>query len=84
MDNGGFSIYNTGNPESDYHQLFESQDLSGNPEIILANIFDSNVKNADDPQYLFGSYEMSPARDLLAAYLIEDGSYFYDELCGRV
>lgn len=79
MDNGGFSIYNTGNPESDYHQLFESQDLSGNPEIILANIFDSNVKNADDPQYLFGSYEMSPARDLLAAYLIEDGSYFSEQ-----
>lgn len=76
MDQGGFSIYNTGRTESDYHTLFESQDLSGNPEVILSNIFEDNIKNMGDPQYIFGSYEMSPARDLLSAYLMTDGTYF--------
>jgi hypothetical protein len=76
MNQGGFSIYNTGRPENDYHTLFENQDLSGNPEVILTNIFENNVKNTGDPQYLFGSYELSPARDLLSAYLMTDGTYF--------
>ena len=76
MNQGGFSIYNTGRPESDYHTLFESQDLSGNPEVILTNIFQDDIKNGDDPQYMFGSYEMSPARDLLSSYLMTDGTYF--------
>lgn len=76
MDQGGFSIYSTGRPENDYHTLFESQNLSGNPEVILSNIFRDDIKNQGDPQYLFGSYEMSPARDLLSAYLMSDGTYF--------
>lgn len=76
MDQGGFSIYNTGSPENDYHTIFESQNLSGNPEVILTNIFEDDIKNTGDPQYLFGSYEMSPTRDLLSAYLMTDGTYF--------
>nr|WP_292963199.1 MULTISPECIES: RagB/SusD family nutrient uptake outer membrane protein [unclassified Allomuricauda] len=76
INDGGFSIYNTGNPTADYHTLFESQDLSGNPEVILTNIFEQDVKNASDSQYMFGSYEGGPARDLLTAYLMVDGSYF--------
>lgn len=76
MDEGGFSIYNTGNPTSDYAALFNSQDLTSNPEIIYANTFAADVKNNGDPQYLFGGYEMSMTRDLLGAYLMADGSYF--------
>jgi len=76
MDQGGFSVYNTGRPENDYHTLFESQNLSGNPEVILTNIFEDDIKNQGDPQYLFGSYEMSPTQDLLSAYLMTDGTYF--------
>ncbi|OWW25317.1 RagB/SusD family nutrient uptake outer membrane protein [Zobellia sp. OII3] len=79
MDNGGFSIYNTGNPNSDYHTLFESQDLTGNPEIILANYFERDLKNASDPQYMFGSYEGGPARDLVVSYLMDDGAYFSEQ-----
>ncbi|WP_010136029.1 RagB/SusD family nutrient uptake outer membrane protein [Ochrovirga pacifica] len=76
MDQGGYSIYNTGNPNSDYQDLFQSQDLTTNPEIIFANTFQNNLKNAADPQYMFGSYEPGPARDLLTAYLNADGSFF--------
>lgn len=79
MDEGGFTIYNTGSPDQDYLTLFSSQDLTANPEVIFANIHEAEIKNTDDPQYLFGSYEMSMSRDLLESYLMTDGSYFSDE-----
>ena len=76
IDNGGFSIYSTGNPNSDYLSLFNSQDLTDNPEVIFTNIHETETKNNGDPQYLFGGYEMSMSRDLLESYLMTDGSYF--------
>ncbi len=76
MDNGGFSIYTTGKPNSDYLSLFNSQDLTDNPEVIFTNIHETETKNNGDPQYLFGGYEMSMSRDLLESYLMTDGSYF--------
>lgn len=79
MDEGGFTIYNTGSSAQDYLTLFGSQDLTANPEVIFANIHEAEIKNTDDPQYLFGSYEMSMSRDLLESYLMTDGSYFSNE-----
>lgn len=79
VDLGPFSIYNTGNPAQDYMALFGSQDLTANPEVIFANIYEADVKNTDDPQYLFGSYEMSMSRDLLETYLMDDGTYFSEQ-----
>lgn len=79
VDQGGFSIHTTGNPNEDYGTLFGSQDLTANPEVIFTNIYEADVKNTDDPQYLFGSYEMSMSRDLLEVYLMSDGSYFSDQ-----
>ena len=76
VNSGRFSIYQTGNPDKDYLDLFTSQDLTGNPEVIYANIHQDNLKNNGDPQYHFGSYEMSMSRDLVTAYLMDDGSYF--------
>lgn len=76
VDQGGFDIYTSGNPNNDYLSLFSSQDLIGNPEVIFTNIYEADIKNTDDPQYLFGSYEMSMSRDLLESYLMSDGSYF--------
>jgi len=79
MDNGGFSIYNTGNPESDYGTLFHSQDLTTNPEIIFANISEDQVKNSGWWEWMFGNYEVSPSKDLLQAYLMQDGTYYTDQ-----
>ncbi len=76
MDNGGFHIYSTGNIHSDYQSLFDSQDLTGNPEIIFANINEDAVKNSGWWEYMFGNYEVSPSKDLLQSYLMTDGSFY--------
>ena len=76
MDNGGFSIYNTGNPESDYGSLFNSQDLTSNPEVIFTRIYEDQVVNSGWWEWMFGNYEVSPSKDLLQSYLMNDGSYY--------
>ena len=79
MDSGEFSIYNTGNPENDYKALFNSQDLTSNSEVILFNAYDRNKdKSSDVNTGVFGTYEQSPARDLVQAYLMADGSSYTD------
>ncbi len=76
MDNGGFAIHTTGNPENDYSTLFSSQDLTSNAEVIFANVNEDQVKNSGWWEWMFGDYETSPSKDLLQAYLMADGSYY--------
>lgn len=74
-----FSIYNTGRPDQDYGNLFSSQDLTANSEVILTNIFDlSKIKGQNVNGVVFGDYEQAPAKDLLITYLMKDGSRFTD------
>jgi starch-binding outer membrane protein, SusD/RagB family len=74
-----FNIYNTGKPAQDYGTLFSSQDLTGNSEVILVNIFDlSKSKSQNVNSTVFGDYEQAPAKDLLQTYLMKDGSRFTD------
>ncbi|WP_036603625.1 RagB/SusD family nutrient uptake outer membrane protein [Olivibacter sitiensis] len=78
---GNFAIYSTGNPDNDYASLFESQDLLGNREVILVNIFDQNRNRSQNVNStVFGDYEQSPARDLVQSYLMADGSRFTDKI----
>lgn len=79
MDSGKYSIYTTGNPEQDYYDLFVSSDLTGNPEIIFANIAQDELKNSGNSETIFGNFEVSPSRDLLQAYLMKDGTYYTDQ-----
>ncbi len=79
MDGGNFSIYNTGNPNSDYYTLFSSEDLTSNPEVIFTNINIANVKDSGAWSGVFGNYEMSPARDLVESYLMADGTFLSDQ-----
>lgn len=75
-----FSIYNTGKPDQDYATLFASQDLTGNNEVILTNIFDlSKNKSQNVNGVVFGDYEQAPAKDLIQSYLMKDGSRFTDQ-----
>jgi hypothetical protein len=75
----GFTIYNTGNPASDYATLFSSQDLSSNNEVILANIYDVNLKKDGGLNgYLFGDYEQCPSANLVQSYLMDNGTRFTD------
>ena len=76
MDQGGFSIHNTGNPDSDYASLFKSQDLTRNREVILPIVYDyTNLSNGNDGN-MFGNYEISPAKDMVQTYLMADGTYY--------
>ena len=76
MNNGNFSLHNTGHPESDYGSLFISDDLTTNPEVILPVIYKDNVINSGWWSFMFGNYEVSPSKDLLQAYLMNDGSFY--------
>jgi len=76
MDNGGFSIYSTGDPHHDYESLFNSTDLTNNPEIIFTVINNTDVKNSGWWEFAFGEYETCPSKSLLQDYLMNDGSFY--------
>lgn len=76
MANGGFRIYTTGKPMEDYGTLFYSQNLTTNPEIIFARMYEADVLNGDSGEGVFGNYETYPVKDLLQAYLMADGSFY--------
>lgn len=76
MQEGGFTIYNTGNPYEDYYTLFNSQDLTTNPEMIQARYYENDIAENGFWAYMFGSYIPCPTKDLVQAYLMADGSYY--------
>jgi hypothetical protein len=79
MASNKFVIYNTGKPNADYAALFNSQDLSSNKEVILANAFDQTKDRSQNVNStVFGDYEQAPSRDLVQTYLMKDGSRFTD------
>ncbi|MDR1357312.1 MAG: RagB/SusD family nutrient uptake outer membrane protein [Tannerellaceae bacterium] len=76
MDNGGFGIYNTGSPETDYLSLFTNIELAGNPEVILVRQYDRKTISGGFWAYMFGNYESFPAKDMIQSYLMDDGSFY--------
>ncbi len=78
MEEGGFSLYSTGNPGVDYGHLFNSMDLESNPEIILGTFNEFEELNSGWWAFMFGNYEVNPVRDLMQTYLMKDGSRFTD------
>lgn len=82
IQSGKFLLHNTGKPELDYKTLFESADLTGNKEVILANPYDATKPGAPGSNVnftVFGDYEQSPSRSLIQAYLMKDGTRFTDK-----
>ncbi len=79
INSGEFNIYNTGNPESDYYDLFVSGDLTSNPEVIFTNISVDNLKNSGNSTIIFGNFETCPSKDLLQSYLMADGSFYTEQ-----
>ena len=79
MNEGGFSLHNTGNPSEDYGSLFNSTDLSGNSEIILGRFYQNETLNSGWWSNMFGNYEVNPVRGLLQTYLMEDGTPFTNQ-----
>lgn len=76
MKEGGFSLYNTGNPEKDYFTLFNSLDLTSNPEMIQARYYERATSSNKFWANMFGNYIPCPTKDLVQAYLMRDGSYY--------
>lgn len=76
MQEGGFSIYNTGHPYEDYSTLFNSPDLTTNPEMIQAHYYENDVAENGFWAYMFGNYIPCPTKDLVQAYLMKNGSYY--------
>ncbi len=76
MDNGGFAIHNTGNPQTDYAALFISTNLTANREVILPRMYEFETLNAGWSPSMFGNFEVSPSKDLAQAYLMADGTYY--------
>ncbi|MDR1407748.1 MAG: RagB/SusD family nutrient uptake outer membrane protein [Tannerella sp.] len=76
MDEGGFGIYSTGHPESDYLSLFTSIELAGNPEVILVRQYDRKTISGGFWAYMFGNYESFPTKDMIQSYLMADGSFY--------
>lgn len=73
MANGPYSLHD------DYAGLFNSTDLSTNPEVILAVYGEDQVRNSGWSETMFGNYEGAPAKDLLQAYLMQDGSFYTEQ-----
>ncbi|NLI36016.1 MAG: RagB/SusD family nutrient uptake outer membrane protein, partial [Bacteroidales bacterium] len=67
MNSGTFKLYNTGHPESDYATLFNSLDLSTNPEMIQAHYYDKATAGNGFWAYMFGNYIPCPTKDLVQA-----------------
>lgn len=76
MDNGGFNLHSTGNPQEDYAALFKSTDLQGNSEVILLNRSIDGERNSGWGNTGFGHFEQSHTKAMVQTYLMADGSYF--------
>lgn len=76
MESGRFAIHNTGNPMTDYGSLFNNTNLANNTEIILLNRSIEGERNSGWWTGAFGAYEQSPSKDLVQAYLMDDGSFY--------
>lgn len=80
MASNKFAIYTGSTADKNYDALFSSQDLTGNKEVILVNIYDlSKGKGQNVNSVVFGDYEQAPAKDLIQSYLMKDGSRFTDK-----
>ena len=79
IDNGKFKLYTSGNYQQDYLNLFNSENLNGNSEVILATYSENGLRNSNWNSTVFGNYEVSPTKDLLQDYLMADGSAYTNQ-----
>ncbi len=80
IDNGGYLIHNTGKPGEDYASLFFSANLASNREMLLVRQYQANLLNGDNGDGVFGNYEISPSKNLVQSYLMNDGSYYSSQV----
>lgn len=72
METGGFALYNTGNPLTDYRHAFSSTTQEGNPEVIYWRKYEALV-NGHFASRLFWNYNGGVTKDFVDDVLLEDG-----------
>lgn len=82
MDDNQYTIYNTGNPQTDYRKLF----ISENPvseEVLLAVIYNNDLKRWHNITWKFNSATYGSRwglnKQFIDTYLKTDGSRFTDQ-----
>lgn len=73
MDEGGFELYSTGDPAQDYNDLFSEISLSGNPEVILARVYDGVNIGHNFIRFMVESIQNGMTKDMVNDYLCTDG-----------
>lgn len=77
VDRGVWHIYSTGNPLNDYRQLFQTEDLSSNSEVLWFKHYDgTNVGNNVDRYLNQGGGSAGVTASLVDDYLTIDGKPF--------
>ena len=72
MNSGNYGIWSTGNPQTDYYNLFIQQDLSTNKEAILPQLYILNVLTSDLTRQL-GESGTGWSKDFVRSFLCTDG-----------
>lgn len=76
MNSGGYSLYSTGKPKSDYYNLFSTYSYKDNPEIILAKEYSESLEFGVAFSRYFAQnlrHQFGVTRNLVDAYLCTDG-----------
>ncbi|WP_300704521.1 RagB/SusD family nutrient uptake outer membrane protein [Bacteroides sp.] len=80
MDRGVWKIYNTGEKQNDYRQLFQTTNLSSNPEVLWFKQYDGDQIGNNVDRYLNqGGGGVGVDASLVDDYLTIDGKPFIGE-----
>ena len=87
MESGEYSLHNTGNPKTDYRDLFTAENLSGmgaiTDEVILARVMDTDAQEWHSLTWNFNSptngSRWSLIKPFVNTYLMRNGSRFTDQ-----
>lgn len=69
-----YSIYSTGNPDKDYFNLFNQNDLKSNNEIIFWRKYDVGLKVAHNSQRYLGIRTPGVSKSMIDSYLCSNGN----------
>jgi starch-binding outer membrane protein, SusD/RagB family len=72
IDNGPYSLYSTGNPNTDYSAIHHMHDLSGNPEVIYWRRYDASIYTNHVQSY-HKDYNGGATKSAVEDYLCSDG-----------
>jgi hypothetical protein len=72
MDNGGFSLYSTGDPENDYRYHLWQKSQEGNPEVIYWRKYEEG-NNSHFASRLFLNYNGGATKSFVEDFLCSDG-----------